>query len=504
MPEVLVVGGGLVGLSAALLLRQHDVTVTVLERRMTTSPQPKARRLNPRTMEIFRSAGGYDAVVDAAKGLAHFQAMRAGRTILESEQLPGIPQRDLNALVECTPCAATLCAQDLLEPVLRRLAEERGADIRFGVEVSEVRQDSDGVTASTTDGTEFRAQYLIAADGARSPIRERLGITRSGRGALHRATTVYFRSDLAQLVDGREFNICQVENDILPGAFASVDGDRRWMFYGGDLELTEPEWASRIAYSIGDPEIPVQIDSVLSWEPTMRIADTYSVGRVFLAGDAAHVMTPWAALGANTGIQDAHNLAWKLAAAVHGVAGSHLLDSYAVERHPIGYLAAEQSSLRTGGLRDATAWQGLDPEIIHPLALTMGYQYAAGALVAGGPPAATDRLELIGRPGTRVPHLWLDEGLSTLDLVNGGFAVLTTVTGWVGELPAPEGVELRRDELTGTTGTRWAETTGATAVLVRPDGIVAWRGDAGDSAVLADQLRSALFVALGYSMAPAI
>ncbi|MGY2063085.1 FAD-dependent monooxygenase, partial [Nocardia gipuzkoensis] len=185
------VGGGLVGLSAALFLNHHAVAVTLVERRTTTSPQPKARRINIRTMELFRQIGIAGDVEAAAAELAGFQAMAAGPTLARataqsvSGLLGGMPEWDA-----ITPATACLCAQDTLEPALRTVAQARGCDVRFGVECTEFAEDSTGVTVTlrTRDGAteSLRADYLIAADGAASPIRQRLGIARSGRGTLGR------------------------------------------------------------------------------------------------------------------------------------------------------------------------------------------------------------------------------------------------------------------------------------------------------------------------------
>jgi hypothetical protein len=214
--------------------------------------------------------------------------------------------------------------------------------------------------------------------------------------------------------------------------------------------------------------------SVLAWQSEMRVADAYRAGRVFLAGDAAHVMPPFAASGANTGIADAHNLAWKLAAVLRGRAGDALLDSYDAERRPAGWFTADESTRHTRQIQDRSA---PDPTLAHPYVLAAGgFQYTAGALVTGparlDDPEPTTRFDPRGRVGTRVPHRWLDpeRARSTIDLAGPDWAILTR-----GELPAApllagdppirvhqaEGIDfLDHDEL----------------VLLRPDHIIAWRG----------------------------
>jgi 2-polyprenyl-6-methoxyphenol hydroxylase-like FAD-dependent oxidoreductase len=479
--QVLIVGGGLVGLTAALLLQHHGVAPILVERRTESSPQPKARRINFRSMEVYRRIGLESEVTDAAKGLAFFQAMRSGPTILESEELSMIPPGDMSAMFASTPCLSVLCSQDLLEPVLRDLAEKRGVDIRFDAELTHFQQDEDGVIADIHDRVgdhryEIQADYLIAADGAHSSVREALGIARSGRGSLGSAVNVYFRADLREVVRGREFNLCEIVNDWLPGAFASVDGTDRWLFSASGGKRPTAEWEELIPRSIGVPDLDIDILSELEWEPTMRVADQFADGRIFLAGDAAHVMTPYAALGANTGIQDVDNLCWKLGSVLAGKAGSALLDTYNQERYPAAYLAADQSSLRTGGLRNSSSWKGAGPEFVHPLALYVGFQYDRGAVVADGrPPAPMDRLELTGRSGTRMPHLWLDseKQQSTLDLVGDDWVLIYGPGG-------ASDSRVRSVRLEGEVAAEWlsiCQLPADGALLVRPDRFVAWRSD---------------------------
>ncbi|MBF6327215.1 FAD-dependent monooxygenase [Nocardia transvalensis] len=496
--RVLIVGGGLVGLAAALFLQHHGVPATLVERRTDTSPQPKARRINMRTMELFRQLGIADDVMEAAADLAEYQAVAAGPTLAQATQLPfdlpgGLPDWDT-----ISPEWGCLCAQDLLEPTLRRLGQSRGCDIRFGVECTEFAEDATGITATlrALDGSvgQLRADYVLAADGAGSPIRQRLGITRSGRGTLGRAVNVYFRADLSDLVRGREFNLCQIENDRAPGAFASVDGAHRWIFMSDQgIDRPAAEWPRVLREAIGVPDVDIEVLSVLPWESGMFVADRYRAGRVFLTGDAAHVMPPYAAAGANTGIQDAHNLAWKLALVLRGDADPSLLDSYHDERHPIGWYIADQSSIRTGNLRTMTRESIDGTPLADPIALILGTRYPSGAFLDDGSPHTMERLDLTGRPGTRIPHRFLPDGRSTLDLVDTEFTLLTGPAGAPWRDPA---LPVRVHELDET----WCSAAGlepAGAVLVRPDQVVAWRatslpGDPGSA------LRAAVDQILGH------
>lgn len=484
---MLVVGAGLVGLCTALALHRYGVPALVVERHAGTSTQPKARRFTFRTMEVFRSYGVAGEVYGAAEGLANHQAMRAGRTFAESAALPFGPGIDAGALAAVSPETSCLVAQDLLEPVLLDAARARGVPVRFGTTLTGLIQDADGVTATLLDaggGTStVRAGHVVGADGSRGPVRELLGVGRGGRGVLGRHVTVYVDADLGEAARGREFNLCQIEHPDAPGALASVDGRYRWLFMTGHL-LPVPgdpvAWAGKVRTALGLSEVDVTVRSVLEWESAMWVADRFVAGRVLLAGDAAHVMPPFAAAGANTGIQDTANLAWKLALVHSGQAGAGLLETYHAERHPAGWFTADQSCRRAGSLRGGP----VDPDLAHPLALVAGYQYREGAVLDDGSgPAPMDRLELTGRPGTRIPHHVLDNGRSTVETCAPatGPAGLTLLAG-----PAATGWLTAADRLAGgvplavhrVTDPAWPGTAGISAdgaVLVRPDAIVAWR-----------------------------
>ncbi|WP_232661936.1 FAD-dependent oxidoreductase [Pseudonocardia sp. TRM90224] len=473
--DVLVVGGGLVGLTAALLLRHHGLDVTLLEKRERTSAQPKARRLHMRSLEVFREIGLAATVREAARELADHDHMATGRTLAESAQLPlWQPPGGAGETVEVSPELPCLIAQDVLEPVLRDAALAAGADVRFGVEVVGIKQDEDGVFADLGEHGQLLASHAIAADGARSPIREALGITRSGRGAVGEPlVSVYFSADLDDVVRGREFNLCTIEHPDAPGVLVSIGGVR-WVFMAGGP--VDRDWPRVLRTALGIPAPDLEVHSVLPWQPEMLVADRFGDGRVFLAGDAAHVMPPFAASGANTGIADVHNLAWKLAAAIGGQSGPGLLASYDAERRPAGWFAAEQSTMR------ADDPGGTGPGHAHPYVLAAGgFQYREGALVGDGVVEPVDDFVPTGRAGTRIPHLWLDDGRSrsTLDESGPGWALAVAgdPDGWT--RPELLAYRLVADFLPA-----------GQALLVRPDDIVAWRGDPGDALKVMRRLMS--------------
>jgi putative polyketide hydroxylase len=462
-----VVGGGLVGLTAALVLRHHGVAVTLVERRANTSAQPKARRFHFRSMEVFRELGLAATVQEAARDLADHDRMAVGRTLAEAEQLPLWQPAGVDA-PEVSPELPCLVAQDVLEPVLRGAAQDAGVDLRFATPLTRFEQDADAVVADLA-GHPLRASYLVAADGARSDVRAALGIGRSGRGAIgDPSISVYFRADLADVVRGREFNLCQIEHPDAPGALASVDGRFRWVFMTAG-ERTDRDWPALLRTALGVPAPDLDVLSVLPWQAEMLVADRYSAGRVHLAGDAAHVMPPFAAMGANTGISDAHELGWKVAAVLQGHAAPELLDSYDAERRPAGWFAADQSAHRTLDLRGTGT---PDPNLVHPFVLVAGgFQYTDGALCHPDDVDVepVEEFAPAGRVGTRVPHRWLDDARtrSTLDLGGPGWALL--VAGdpqpWLRAADRAPAHRLDADFLPTGTG-----------LLLRPDDVVAWRG----------------------------
>ncbi|WP_437587032.1 FAD-dependent monooxygenase [Sorangium sp. So ce1000] len=512
---VVIVGGGVVGLTASLFLVQHGVRALLVERHPGTSIHPRARGVNGRTMELMRELGLEEAVRNVGTKLAPAVGIHAGATLVDVLAARGdggwlmkrIRQRGIlghgSKKSPTGPCRAT---QDELEPVLLAAARERGVDARFSTEMIGFEQDASGVTAAIVDRKTgerraVRAEYLIAADGARSPIRERLGVRQDGRGVLTHQLNLYFRADLAALVKGREFSMCLVDNPDVRGLLVSINNTDLWVFHvsyfperGQRPEDFPPErCVALIRKGVGIPDLEVELKGALPWQSAVRVAERYQHGRVFLAGDAAHVMPPWGGFGANTGIQDAHNLAWKLAAVLHGEAGPDLLATYDVERRPVGHAVAEIA----GEMNDERGLMQVKRGLamlwrlrkVFPY-LTMGYGVASPAVILEpGPPPGPGTTELRGRPGTRAPHVWIERGgrrLSTLDLFGRGYVLLTGKDGaaW-GEAAraAARRLCVRLDTLRvgadlQDVERRFHKAYGVKAdgaVLVRPDGIVAWR-----------------------------
>jgi hypothetical protein len=379
--------------------------------------------------------------------------------------------------IEYSPTRGAGLAQDRLEPLLRAHAVTLGADIRFGTQLRSVEQDADGIRAILADGTEIRADYLIAADGHRSPIREQLGIGRTGRGHVNTGRSVIFRAPLDEyLAKGiAQFAIEQPDFS----AFLTTYADGRWvLFYADELtDTSTPALEALIRKAIGRDDVDIEIVITGRWVTDALVADAYQDGRIFLAGDAAHALPPnRGAYSANTGIEDAHNLAWKLAAVLNGESTPALLESYDAERRPIALLCHDQIFARQDNDTDA---------IIDDQAMAHGYRYRSAVLPEDEsdlPPAQRPEV-WAGRPGTRVRHLWLTRSgvqVSTLDITQRGWVLLGEAGLWRdaarrAQLPVDYqqiGVDYHLDA-EGFRGAFGITETGAT--LIRPDGYIAWR-----------------------------
>ncbi|GGO82135.1 FAD-dependent monooxygenase [Nonomuraea cavernae] len=505
--EVLIAGGAVVGLSAALFLARAGVRVTLVERKPSTLRHPRARVINPRTVEVYRSVGLEETIVAAqslTSDLSTKTVIRA-RT-LDDAELFSMPMRnEAPGLSEATPCDWCSIDQNRLEEIVADHAVKLGADVRYSTELASFDDDGDGVTATVRDadtGRErrIRARYLIAADGSRSSVRRRLGIGVTGPGVLQNIVSLVFKADLSGPLRGRDLGLGYFDQPEPGTRMMPLDGSR-WVFVTPydpaeqSADDFDDDWCvGVIRAAVGVPDlrvdnIEVQIErtgaKVLGYEVAAQLAERYRQGRVFLVGDAAHAMPPTGALGAATGVQDAHNLAWKLAAVLAGDAGPALLDTYEQERRAV---AGHTIDYAMKTMRDRTSTADGDEKPVSYAAIILGYRYDSAAVLpeeTGGPPALEP--ELLGAPGTRAPHYALvrdGEPLSTLDLFGAGTVLLTGPEGG-GWHPAAAraGLDVRMiggPELADPEG-RWPQAYGVSAsgaVLVRPDGFVAWRAPA--------------------------
>ena len=360
---VLIAGGSLVGMSAALLLGHHGIPALVVEHHRGTAIHPRAAMITQRTMEIFRTVGVEQIVLQKSdEQFVQDGAIMAVETLAGKELAWFIA--NLNEGVrDVSPSSRIFITQSLLEPLLKSRAEELGAQLRFATELVSFEEDSSGVTAQIRERdsgkvSSVRARYMIAADGSRSQIRERLGIRMLGHGVFSKSITIYFRGDVSALLRGRSLSVMYVVNSTLSGffriekpftsGFLAVHwlGDPKDPVTDVSQGLTNERCLELLHAGLGTDEVPVTIENVMQWDASADTAERFQHGRIFLAGDAAHVMPPSGGFGGNTGVQDAHNLAWKLAAVLQGIAGEKLLSTYDAERRPAAAFTVEQAYSR--------------------------------------------------------------------------------------------------------------------------------------------------------------
>jgi putative polyketide hydroxylase len=511
--QVLIIGGGLVGLSMALFLRRQGVDTIVVERHPGTSILPRGRFMNVRSMEVFR-ANGIEAVLRSAPPsmLQTYPHMARAET-LAGEEIFRATFNGQTEAADVSPCTPVQIDQQVQEPLVLTEARAAGAEVRFGHELTSFEQDCDGVTAVVRGGDDtysVRAAYMVAADGHRSGIRRELGIGTHGRGTICDLVNIVFQADLRPHLRGRALWACYVNRPEPNTMLVMFERQDSWVLMlpyhpeDGDSpdDFTEQRCLEMIRAATGDPglsatvlpAVPGDERLVQPWELAAWVADRYVSGRIFLVGDAAHVMPPSGGLGANTGIQDAHNLAWKLGAVLSDYAGPALLNSYEAERRPVGEFAADFSAAL---LDKRTKDKGDSGVALDPMSVALGYQYESTAVLNDEEAAPTVRhhTDLTGQPGTRAVHRRLAGDMSTLDLFGTGFVLLTGPSGgqWSS---AAEQVDKRVDVHQLTTDLLPAYGISPEgALLVRPDGFVAWRApDAvrDPKAALADALQAIL------------
>jgi 2-polyprenyl-6-methoxyphenol hydroxylase-like FAD-dependent oxidoreductase len=523
---VLIVGGSLVGLSAAVFLGSRGVPSLVVERHRGTAIHPRAALVNQRTMETYRTVGLEPAIEEAAA-----REFVQNGAIVSVESLGGKELdwyfRTINEGVEdLSPSARIFITQIGLEPVLLAKASEVGARVEYAAETVALDQSDEGVVATIRprdggDDWTVRAQYAIAADGAHSPSRERLGIPMLGHGSFSDSITIYFRADVLPLLGERNLSVIYVFNPRLVGFFrfsidaqagflvvnAITDGDGNRSTAIGE-DMSEGTCVEYVRTALGAPDLPVQIENVQRWSATADWAERFAEGRIFLAGDAVHVMPPTGGFGGNTGVQDAYDLAWKLAAVLDGTAGASLLDTYDAERRPVGSFATEQAYTRYVLRLDPSLGKENLMPIVDEAAVELGYRQLSAAIrTEDGDDGAQweDPREPTARPGMRAPHLPVDRNgtaTSLLDLFGNGFVLLAggDGNGWqeaAGRLDAPVTAYRAGADFADGSG-RFEELYGIGregAALVRPDGFVAWRtrsGPGSEEDALAEALAAAL------------
>ena len=523
---VLIVGAGLAGLSAAVLLAWRGIPNLVVEKRGSTSRHPRARGINFRSMELLRIVPGLEDELCAAS--------RSEFAIVEAETVVSAPSKvivppggfDTRQLTSAT---MSMAGQDLVEPILLRRARRLGAEARFLTELVDFSQDVSGVTAHLRNGTTGEeetivADYLIAADGNRSAIREGLGIATTGPGAFSQNLSILFDSDFAPPEGERAF-LRHLRNPDFAGVFVSTDNPRIALVsfeYDPTIEniadFDSKRCAEIVRAALGVNDVAINVLDVTPWEMSSRLAEIMAVGRVFLAGDAAHTMPPTGGLGGQTAIQDAGDLAWKLAMVLQGQGAPALLETYQAERCPVAAMTvARQTANYVQRVRpDRKDLADPNAELDY-LSAAMGYVYRSAGVTGEMPDdgcIAESPLKPSGRPGTRLGHVPLmrnNVAISTLDLIGRNFSLLVAPGGgaWVDaarrlrDRSSAPLVDYRIDADAIDCDELFLQRTGLEndgAILARPDGFIAWRsrrGAANREEALAEALGRALCRPLG-------
>jgi len=518
---------------AAILLAKQGRQTLVLERRDEYQRAPAAHVVNARTFEICRQAGiDMQAIARVAKDPAD-----AGHVIfvtrlngIELGRLPFEQQSD--ACLRHTPTPLRNLSQHRFEPILASAIEKHPeAAIRFGQQWEGAEQDESGVTSRVRDLEsgeiyEVRSRFLIAADGAGSRIRKSLEIEMDGPPRIQSFLMIHVAANLRRIVRDRPGVLYWIMDPEIGGTLVAHDIDREWVYMHpfdpeseSEDEFDDERCRALVLRAIGE-EVPLRILDRGTWNMSAQVAQRMRERRIFLAGDAAHRFPPTGGMGLNTGIQDVHNLVWKLCAVEEGWAPESLLDSYETERRPVARNNADQSlrnavkmievvrALGTleeptsprvqAALADPSTRRGVEEAIADQaehfdmLGLQLGYAYAEGSLIPDGsvaPTVANPVRDYVAssRPGARLPHAWLESGrarVSSLDLVgDAGFTLFswTDHTEWakaiagIGSIPLSH---VRIGEDVTVPDTHWSEVCGIEvggALLVRPDHHVAWR-----------------------------
>ena len=501
MHKIIIVGGGPVGLSAAISLAEQGISSILLEKNPTTTQHPKARGVNCRTMELFRAWG-------LASQLEKYSLPREEYRFTWLEDLHSMEIIQVQASDDYTafsPTQNSIIAQDDVESLLLDKAQLSNLiDVRFNCEVLAINQSDHDVTVEffnnkTKEKGIIRAHYLIAADGAHSKIREELQIPMSGIDNLGTFCNIYCEMDLDKYIKNRRSAAFFFTKDDMLGTFLlSKKGYKKWLVglrlnsqRGQSKELFTDEFCiSYVKKIIDDDTVNIKFINKSFWTMAALNAEQYKIGRIFLAGDAAHRLPPTGGFGMNTGIQDVHNLGWKLAMVIRGEANELLLDSYFLERNQVvatNIAWSIDNARRFNRIFSALMEKDLSAfkealyeqsDHINNLLLDIGFIYGADYQMEKSYISST-------KIGARAPHCWLvgnSKRISTLDLYTKEFILICSfsahywqerfkkfpckivIIGKSGHFLDENGDFLKKYQISHNG-----------AVLIRPDGHVTWK-----------------------------
>lgn len=514
MYDVLVVGAGPVGLTAGLLFQRLGINAMLVDRRSTINCHPKARNLKVRGVEIFRTLG-----IEAAIREEEFP--REARRVKWLESFCGEELAEISINNELatrfSPCEPAGLSQARLENLIRNSIKEDHVSVQYETEFIDFVEETDSIVATlrkkTGETFQVRAKYLLAADGARSPIRKLLEIPVVGREDLGKFVSIYFKANPYPIAPYRPSAMYFMLGEASFGRFVqSVNCKDEWLMgikLSPEMEKEDPDFHKEyclqfIRETFEIPDLKIEIFDIDFWRMGVQIAESFRKGRVFLAGDAAHLLTPAGGYGLQTGIEDVHNLCWKLAFVIKEQMSEEILDTYHEERFPTVQSNMEWSRnnqkgftsiLIAGKSGDRKKLQDLISAqwpILNSIGQDIGFSYQSSLVVPDGTePAAITATQYLptARPGSRAPHLWLqgpDRVISTIDLFVDSFTLLTDSDGenWSKVLLSMNPALLFRSVSIGENGDYndinkdFHELYGIErggAVLVRPDGHVFWR-----------------------------
>jgi 2-polyprenyl-6-methoxyphenol hydroxylase-like FAD-dependent oxidoreductase len=528
---VLVVGAGPIGLALTGDLAWRGISCTLVEKTDGAITQPKMDLIGPRTMEFCRRWGIEDLVRNCPYNpdqpqdnvwLESLMGFEFGREVFP-------PPRDAKPPPQ-SPVRRERCPQDMFDPILRRWVEGlSAAKMRYETELLDFVEKPDRVVARlrTADGKEetIEADYLVGTDGGASLVRQALGIGMTGKPALTYTTNVIFRcKDFWSLHNKRKgYRFIFIGPEGTWSTLVAIDGHDRYRFsiIGDETKraLTEADVRKLITRAMGKT-FDFDVLSIVPWVRRELVADSYGRGRVFIAGDAAHLNSPTGAFGMNTGMQDSADISWKLAANIEGWGTPGLLASYEKERKPVAHrnveeasenlnrmlsprlklsaLVFENSEAGTEARREfGEAYTEMMKREWFTLHIHLGYTYEhSPVIVPDGTPAPQDPVmtyNQTARPGSRAPHVWLAPGKSILDLFGRSYVLLRfDSSADVGAFEAAAGKVGLPVTVVDIDNADAKALYQQPLVLVRPDGFVAWRGrDVGEAAHIVDVVRGA-------------
>ncbi|NJR14390.1 MAG: FAD-binding protein [Calothrix sp. CSU_2_0] len=523
--DVLIIGGGPVGLAMAVELRYQGINCILIEQTDGIVNDPKVSTVGPRSMEFCRRWGISQQIRNAGWSPEHtldiaWVTSVGGHEIYRAH-FPSYAER---TLPDYAPETEQVCPQDWFAPIFQKfLGQYPDGIIKFQSRLDSFEQTDKGVVSQVTNletGTTeiIHAQYMVACDGSRSLIRKACGVDATTFHPTQTFQSVVFRAPkLAEQMGKNHAMVYYLVNPVIQEPLRAVDGKELYRLIlkpQADGQVRDAEESIRAAISI---DTPFEIVSNIPWRLSHRVANQYRAGNIFFVGDSAHTLSPSGGFGMNTGIGDAVDLGWKLAATIQGWGGTNLLNTYEIERKPIAVRNLEEananlertqkrsippiitSDTKEGdrirkemavGMERSNVKQEFDAPGVH-----FGFRYESSIIIPDGEPPTNDAFQWqqTSYPGCRFPHAWLEPGKSTLDLFGHGFVLISFK-------PAPEiekfakacqerNVPFTNQQINNPEIAQLCEHRAF--ILVRPDGHVAWRGDTlpEDAGTLINQIR---------------